>query len=291
MASIREIRRRIRSVKNTAKITKAMEMVAGSKMRRAQQRVIAARPYAQRMRDVLGGLSAGAAASGAESTHPLLVRRANVERIEVIHMTADRGLCGGFNANLNRRGASFILEQRPVPTSVVAVGRRGRDFMVRLGQDLRADFTQLPDYPTPLDSLPIARVVMDDYLNGFTDRVYIVYPEYVSVAVQRPVVRQILPIEPPAGDDQRFADYIFEPGPEEVLASLLPRFVEMQIYQALLELRAGFQSAQMVAMRNATDAANDMVTSLTLLHNKARQESITKELLEISGGAAALIGK
>lgn len=289
MASIREIRRRIRSVKNTAKITKAMEMVAGSKMRRAQQRVIAARPYAQRMRDVLGGLSAAAAAGGVETTHPLLERRAAVTRVEIIHMTADRGLCGGFNANLNRRTASFILEQT-VPTSIIAVGRRGRDFMVRLGQDLRADFTQLPDYPTPLDSLPIARVAMDDYLNGFADRVYIVYPEYVSVAVQRPVVRQLLPIEPPAGGEQRFADYIFEPSPGEVLASLLPRYVEMQVHQALLELRAGFQSAQMVAMRNATDAANDMVTSLTLLHNKARQESITKELLEISGGAAALTG-
>jgi F-type H+-transporting ATPase subunit gamma len=289
MASIREIRRRIRSVKNTAKITKAMEMVAASKMRRAQQRVIAARPYAQRMRDVLGGLAAAATASGGEAIHPLLVRREAVGRVEIIHMAADRGLCGGFNANLNRRAASFILEQT-APTSIIAVGRRGRDFMVRLGQDLRADFTLLPDYPTPFDSLPIARVAMDDYLNGFADRVYIVYPEYVSVAVQRPVVMQLLPIEPPTGGEQRFADYIFEPGPEEVLASLLPRYVEMQVYQSLLELRAGFQSAQMVAMRNATDAANDMVTSLTLLHNKARQESITKELLEISGGAAALTG-
>lgn len=287
MASVREIRRRIRSVKNTAKITKAMEMVAASKMRRAQQRVLAARPYARKMQDVLGGLAAMAA--GAEAPHPLLVRRPEVGRIEVIHMTADRGLCGGYNANLNRRVSQFLLDQVE-PTTVVAVGRRGRDFLLRFGRDLRADFTMLGDYPSLIDTLPISRLVMDDFLSGYADRVYLVYSEYVSTAVQRPTIQQILPIEPPAGDADTFADYIFEPDRDVLLETLLPRYVEMQIYQALLESRASEQSARMVAMRNATDAADEMITNLTLLHNKVRQETITKELLEISGGAAALRG-
>ena len=288
MASIREIRRRIRSVKNTAKITKAMEMVAASKMRRAQQRVVAARPYAQRMRDVLVGLSAQS--NPAEAIHPLLERRPAIGRIELIHMTADRGLCGGFNANLNRRAATFLLEQE-APVTIVAMGRRGRDFMVRYGRELRADFTMLGDYPALLDTLPIARVAMDDFTSGYVDRVYVVYAEFVNTAVQRPVLQQILPIEPTTGGDaERFADFIFEPSPEAVLAALLPRYVEMQVYHAVLESRASEQSARMVAMRNATDSANEMIQNLTLLHNKARQESITKELLEIAGGAAALTG-
>lgn len=287
MASIREIRRRIRSVKNTAKITKAMEMVAASKMRRAQQRVLAARPYSLKMREVLGGIAALSA--GSEVPHPLLDRRPEVNRIEVIHMTADRGLCGGYNANLNRRAAQFLLDQTSAST-VVAVGRRGRDFLVRYGRDLRADFALLGDYPSLLDTLPISRLVIDDFLNGYADRVYIIYSEFVNTAFQRPVVLQVLPIEPPAGDEQYFADYIFEPDREAVLESLLPRYVEMQIYQAMLESRASEQSARMVAMRNATDAADDMIQSLTLLHNKVRQESITKELLEIASGAAALTG-
>ena len=287
MASVREIRRRIRSVKNTAKITKAMEMVAASKMRRAQQRVLAARPYAQKMREVLAGLAAQADA--ADTIHPLLARRPAVGRVEIIHMTADRGLCGGFNANLNRRTATFLLEQE-APVTIVAMGRRGRDFMVRYGRELRADFSLLGDYPTLLDTLPIARVAMDDFTSGYADRVYVVYAEFVNMAVQRPIVQQLLPIEPPDREaaDESFADFIFEPSREAVLATMLPRYVEMQIYHALLESRASEQSARMVAMRNATDSANDMIQSLTLLHNKVRQETITKELLEIAGGAAAL---
>ena len=284
MATIREIRRRIRSVQSTAKVTRAMEMVAATKMRRAQERTIAARPYAEKMRQVLADLAAQRQAG--DEPQPLLERRP-VSRIALVHITPDRGLCGGLNTNVNHRAASFILEQS-IPVSIVAVGRKGRDFMVRSGQEVRCEFTHLGDRPSVADVLPIARVVIDDYIDGIVDEVYISYTQFVTTMTQRSVLWRLLPIEPAELEPGSAIEYIYEPSPEAVLAELLPRFVEMQLYHALLESIASEQSARMVAMRNATDNANDLIEELTLTFNKTRQEMITKELLEITGGASAL---
>ena len=286
MANIRIIRRRIRSVQNSAKITKAMQMIAASKMRRAQQMTIAGRPYSEKIRAVLADLAAQPAE--AEEVHPLL-RQREVKRIEVIHITPDRGLCGGLNSNLNRTTGRFILEQN-VPVSVVTVGRKGRDFMVRFGREVRAVFTNLGDRPTVADILPIARLAIEDYTSGYADQVLVTYADFVTTAVQRPVMQKLLPVEPASLPPGQAVGYIYEPNSLEVLGALLPRFVEMQLYHALLENIASEHSARMVAMRAATDNALDMIDSLTLMLNKARQESITRELLDIVGGAAALEG-
>ena len=286
MANIRIIRRRIRSVQNSAKITKAMQMIAASKMRRAQQLTLAGRPYSEKMLNVLADLAAQPA--DAEEVHPLLQHR-EVKRIEVIHITPDRGLCGGLNSNLNRTTGRFILEQN-APVSVVTVGRKGRDFMVRFGREVRAVFTNLGDRPGVADILPIAHLAIEDYTSGYADQVLITYADFVTTAVQRPVMQRLLPVEPAALPPGQAVGYIYEPRSLEVLSALLPRFVEMQLYHALLESIASEHSARMVAMRAATDNALEMIDSLTLMLNKARQESITRELLDIVGGAAALEG-
>ncbi len=284
MANIRAIRRRIRGVRNTAKITKAMEMVAASKMRRAQERGLAGRPYAEKIYQVIADLAALPEAG--RTLHPLLQQRP-VAKIAIVHITPDRGLCGGLNTNVNRLTASFILE-KTVPVTVIAVGRKGLDFMRRCSRDILADFTQLGDRPSLLDTLPISRIIIDDYSSGAVDLVYLVYAQFISTMVQRSVLQQLLPVEPAVIPGVENVDYIYEPGPEVVLDALLPRFVEMQVYHAILESIASEQSARMVAMRNATDNANELIDALTLLYNKARQESITKEILDIAGGAAAL---
>ena len=289
MPSVRQIRRRIRSVQNTAKITKAMQMIAASKMRRAQERVFASRPYSEKMLQVLGNLAGGA--TDGEGGQPLLERR-EPQNITLIHITPDRGLTGGLISNLNRRAAQFLLEEKH-SSGVVAVGKRGRDFMVRHGQNVQAVFTDLGDKARVADILPIARLVINNYTEKKTDRVYLLYAQFVSMAQQRPVVRQLLPVEPrtqESGAVVKKLDYIYEPNAGVVLGQLLPRFVEMQVYQAVLESIASEQSARMLAMQNATDAAKDMIGSLTLVLNKARQESITKELLDLVGGVAALEG-
>jgi F-type H+-transporting ATPase subunit gamma len=283
LPDIRKVRRRIRGVTNIAKITKAMEMIAASKMRRAQERGLAGRPYSEKIQQVIADL---AALSEMGLQHPLLQRRP-VEKIAVVHITPDRGLCGGLNGNLNRRLAGFILEQT-TPVSVVVVGRKGRDFAVRHACDLKAEFEQLGDQPSFLDTLPISHIVIDDYSNGAIDMVYLLYAQFISTMVQRPVMQQLLPVEPAVIPKAENVDYIYEPGAEAVLGGLLPRFVEMQIYHAILESIASEQSARMVAMRNATDSANELIGDLTLLYNKARQEAITKELLDITGGVVAL---
>ncbi|MCL0057817.1 ATP synthase F1 subunit gamma [Dehalococcoidales bacterium] len=284
MIAIRLIRRRIRAVKNIARITKAMEIVAASKMKRAQEAGLAGRPYCEKITQVLADLAA--LPEEGKPMHPLLVRRP-VTKIAVVHITPDRGLCGGLHASINRKTASFILEQS-VPVTIIAVGRKGLDFMRRYRRDIRAVFTRLGDRPSLLDTLPISRVIIDDYTNGAVDLVYLVYAQFITTMLQRPVLQQILPVEPatlPRGEN---VDYIFEPAPGVVLGELLPRFVEMQVYHAILESIASEQSARMVAMRKATDNANELIEELTLMHNKARQELITKEMLDIVGGAAAL---
>jgi F-type H+-transporting ATPase subunit gamma len=283
MPDIRKVRRRIRGVTNIAKITRAMEMIAASKMRRAQERGLAGRPYSEKIQQVIADL---AALPEMALQHPLLQRRP-VEKIAVVHITPDRGLCGGLNANLNRRLAGFILEQA-APVSVITVGRKGRDFAVRSACDLRAEFIQLGDQPGFLDTLAISHIVIDDYSTGAIDMVYLSYAQFVSTMVQRPIMQPLLPVEPAVIPKVENVDYIYEPGAEAVLGGLLPRFVEMQIYHAILESIASEQSARMVAMRNATDSANELIGDLTLLYNKARQEAITKELLDITGGVVAL---
>jgi F-type H+-transporting ATPase subunit gamma len=285
MANIRLIRRRIRGVQSTAKITRAMEMIATSKMRRAQEAGVAGRPYDQKIRQVISDLAA--LRYTGEVPHPLLQRRP-VKKIAIIHISPDRGLCGGLNANLNRRTGSFILGQEK-PVTLVCVGRKGLDFMRRYGREIRAEFTGLGDRPTLFDVLPIARVVNDDYISGYVDEVYLVYSRFVSTMLQTPVMEKLLPIEPvTVAPSQQNIEFIYEPTPQSVLGELLPRFVEMEIYHAILESIASEQSARMVAMRNATENANELIQHLTLLYNKARQEAITTELLDIVGATAAL---
>ena len=289
--SVRAIRQRISSVENTAKVTGAMELVAASKMRRAQERALNARPYATEMRAILSKLSSYANQSrNSDSVHPLLSER-EVKNFALIHITADRGLAGGLNANMNRASASLMLERQPEVdrASVLAVGRKGRDFFPRSGFPELGEFTNIGDFPESSDILPIARLVIDDYVSGEVDQVFLGFQTFVNAAVQRPTLRQILPIDPPEDDNNKdTVDFLFEPSPASILENLLPRYVEMQVFEAVLEAQASEQSARMVAMRQATDAANEMVSDLTLTYNKARQELITGELLDIVGGKAAL---
>lgn len=261
-------------------------MIAASKMRRAQQQVLAGRPYAEKMRQVLSNLTAQT--QGLDESHPLQERR-EVNTIQLLHITPDRGLAGGLNNNLNRRSTQFILEER-VKVNVITIGKKGRDFMVRHGQDVRAVFTDLADHVTVGDILPISRLVVDDYTSGAVDRVYVMFALFVSTMNQQPTLRQLIPVEAAKDEAGAGVDYIYEPDSLAVLASLLPRFVDMQIYQAMLEANASEQSARMVAMRSATDNASEMVEDLTLELNKARQAMITAELLDIVGGVAALEG-
>ena len=284
MPSARQIKRRIRSVENTAKITNAMSMIAASKMRRTQQMALRGRPYAEHMRGLLADLAAQP--HDEENVHPLL-RRRDVSKATIVHITPDRGLTGGLNTNINRAAAQFILGQSG-HASVMAVGKKGRDFMVRSGQDVKAVFIDLGDRPTLTDVTAIAHLVMDDYATERVDAAYLVYAQFVSTTVQRPTVVPLLPVVPAELSAQVAVGYIYEPDSMHVLSALLPRFVEMQVYHAVLESIASEQSARMVAMRNATDNANEMVEDLTLAMNKARQESITKELLDIVGGAVAV---
>lgn len=284
MANIRLIRRRIRGVQSTAKITRAMEMIATLKMRRAQERGLAGRPYAEKIRQVISDLAALPQEEGV--LHPLLQRR-EVNKIAIVHIAPDRGLCGGLNANINRKTAGFIVEQK-VPVSIITVGRKGWDFMRRHGQEIYAEFSQIGDWPSLLDTLPISHIIIEEYQKETIDLVYLAYTQFVSTMTQKAVLQPLLPVEPEVVLTGGNVEYIYEPGPGEVLGELLPRFVEMQVYHAILEAIASEQSARMVAMRNATDNATDLVQDLTLAYNKARQEAITKEILDIAGGAAAL---
>jgi F-type H+-transporting ATPase subunit gamma len=261
-----------------------MEMVATAKMRRTQQRALEGRPYAEKIREVIADLAVEPRVKGKAA--PLLQRR-EVKRIAVVQMGTDRGLCGGLNTNLNRAVGEFILRQT-VPVSVITVGRKAR-FFARISRlNVRAEFIGLGDRPTMLDTLPISRIVIEDYSSGEVDQVYLAYPRFVSTMIQKPTLELLLPIEPATLPRGQVAEYIFEPDPLLVLNELLPRFVEMEIYHTILELIAGEQSARMVAMRNASDNAEELIKALTLSLNKARQEMITKEISEISGGTEAL---
>ena len=284
MASVRQIRRRIRSVENTAKITKAMSMIAASKMRRTQEAALRGRPYSDLMQTLLAHLAAQT--SDDEEHHPLLVNR-HRRNIALITITPDRGLTGGLNSNINRAAGQFVAAQ-DAGVKVVAMGKKGRDFMVRTGQDVAAVFTDVPDRPGLDEVAPLARIVIDLFTAEEADAVFVAYAQFVNTTLQRPVVEQLLPVVPSDLDAGQAVGYIYEPSEQPVLDALLPRYVEMQLYHYLLEGIASEQSARMVAMRNATDNANVMVDDLTLVMNKARQETITKELLDIVGGVAAV---
>ena len=288
MPSTREIRRRIRSVRNLAQITRAMEMVSASKMRRAQRNVLATRPYADRLRDVMSSLMAG---MGGSHKGTLLEVRAEVKNVALILITPDRGLAGSLVANILRRTARFVIDEKAKGRNVkvLAIGKKGRDFLNRSGQDLLAEVTKLGDYPKLADILGVSTNVIQGFLNGEFDEAYIVYSQFVNTLVQRPAVRRILPVETDeSAPASASSNYNYEPDEDIVLKDLLPRFAEVQIYQALLESIASEHSARMVAMRNATDNAKDLRRELSLTYNKTRQANITKEVSEIASGAAAL---
>jgi F-type H+-transporting ATPase subunit gamma len=289
MATAREIRRRIRSVKNIAQITRAMQMVATSRMRRAQERVLASRPYTEELRQMTGRLTR---AASSDEKQTLMIERP-VRNIGIILISPDRGLCGALPSNVNRKAAQVALEQRQAAgngadVGFVAVGRRGRDFITRTRQPLIAEFTGLGDYPSIADTRAIARVAVDAYQDEQVDAVYLVYTQFISTLTQQPQAMRLLPVEPPPmeqGERARRDLYIYEPEPAEVLAALLPRYVETLVYQAILESIASEFSARMVAMKNATDNATELLDDLTLTYNKARQQAITTQILEVVAGA------
>ena len=289
VASFREIRGRIRSVKNISQITRAMEMVAASRMRRAISRVTATRPYSERIGAVIANLAGGAGTSEGDDKFPLLDQRP-IKRVAIILVTTDKGLCGALNSNVIRRASRYILNEAGVPVEVIAVGKKGRDFMVRYRRDVVAEFTTLGDYPTLAQVSPIAQVAVDDFISGKVDAVYLIYTRFINTLSQRPEMQQLLPVQAPEQAAATTGDVIFEPSAGAVLNALLPRYVDQQVYRAILESVASEQSARMVAMRNATDNARDLVSELTLSLNKARQARITNEVSEISAGAAALVG-
>lgn len=285
MASPREIRRRIRSVRNISQITRAMEMVSASKMRRAQQRVTSSRSYADRLQGVIADLAGLQLEPEDLAKFPLLTHR-EIKNAAIIVVAPDKGLTGPLNSNILRRASSFILNEAGVPVKVIAVGKKSRDYMARAGQNMIASFTDLGDN-FELDQVrPIAKEAVDQFILGEVDAVYLVYARFVNTLTQVPDVKQLLPIDQPEGGGE-FSEYIFEPTPDDVLEHLLPRYVEIQVYQTLLEATASEHSARMVAMRNATDNAKDLVKELDLSYNKARQALITREVAEISAGAAA----
>ena len=287
MPSVKDLRRRIRSVQNTGKVTNAMSLIAASKMRRAQTAVTQGRPFAEKIQGVIANLAAQPADDEA-AINPLL-RVKPLQRVGILVLSPDRGLCGGMHSNLNRSVARFVLDQ-PVPSRMIVVGRKGRDFMVRNGQDVNAVFTEMSEQPVLADTTAISRLVMDSYIGGDVDEVHLAYTRFVSTLSQQPAIERLLPVTPATLASTARVGYIYEPDSIAVLESLLPRFVEMEVYHALLESVASEQSARMVAMRSATDNANELVDDLTLVMNKLRQDSITNELLDLVGGQVALEG-
>ena len=265
-----------------------MEMVAAAKMRKAQQRVMASRPYSDRLQAVIADLAALNIDAEEAGTFPLLDQR-EIQRTAMILITPNRGLTGALNSNIVRRASQYIRTEANVPVEVIAAGKKGRDFMVRTRQDVVAEFVDLDDQVSLEEIGPIAGVALEDFTSGKVDAVYVIFARFVNTLSQVPEVRQILPIVKPE-EVGAYTDYIFEPSPAAVLESLLPRFVEIQIYQAMLESIASEHSARMVAMRNASQNARDLVSDLTLSLNKARQAQITREVSEIAAGANALGG-
>ena len=297
MASTRELKRRIKSIKNIAQVTRAMQMVAASRMHRAQDQALASRPYANKAWEILTHLAVQQ--GDVQQLHPLLTWRVPVENVAIILITADRGLAGAYNANMLRATLRFMAENDWRDARLITVGRKGRDFMARYGRNVVAEFSDLPAQPTALDIAPIARVAMQGFLDGDYDEVYLSYSRFINTLQQNPTVRLLLPIHSGTIEGKVMSrhltetrtmlpEYIYEPDPAILLDRILPRFTELQIYQAVLEALASEHSARMVAMRNATSNANDLSNSLTLTYNKMRQNAITKEMIDIASGAEAL---
>ncbi len=265
-----------------------MEMVAASKMRRAQLATLASRVYSEKAREVLTFVADQP--GGGKILHPLLEERKERKAVALILLTSDRGLCGSYNANILRSTANF-MRSLDAPLRLVTIGRRGRDYSVRRGMNLIGEFTGMSERPAFVDVGPIARIAIEEFTTRRVDEVYVAYTDFVNVITQKPVIRRLLPMRPEkmtAVEARMRSVYLYEPDPETLLASVLPRFTEVQIYQALLESVASEHSARMVAMRNASDNADELIDSLTLAANKARQSAITKEMLDIAGGAEAL---
>ena len=286
MPSLIDIRRRIRSVKNTQQITKAMKMVSAAKLRRAQERAFASRPYADMMRRVLSNVAAAAAGNEEASRLPLLQVR-DEKRIQAIVVSSDRGLAGAFNANLFRRIQRFIDERGAGSMQFEVVGRRGRDYFRRRGYTISGEHIGIIDRPNIEHAREIANKMIDLYSKAETDAVYIAVNEFKSAMAPNIVLRKILPVEMPEGGGDQ-VDYIYEQRPEELLSDLLPRYVEMSIYRAMLESNSAEHAARMTAMDTASSNAGEVIDSLTLNLNRVRQAAITREIIEIVSGAAAL---
>jgi F-type H+-transporting ATPase subunit gamma len=298
MPSLIDLRRRVRAVKNTQQITKAMKMVAASKLRRSQERIMGARPYAIQMQRVLSSV----ASRVDPSIHPLLQARERgpETRTLLLVVTADKGLAGSFNTNIIKAGGNFVVESAE-PVTLGLVGRKGRDFFVRRGFDVLFERTNIFATLRFQDAQEIARTAVDAFTAGRVDRVMLAYNEFRSVISQRVVLEQLLPIPraevegapnaaltAPVPDGESQVDYLYEPSPEEIFNQLLPRYVEVQVYRALLESNAAFYAAQMTAMDTATKNSAEMISSLTLYMNKVRQAAITREIIEVVSGANAL---
>lgn len=299
MPSARDIRNRIRSVRNIGQITRALEAVSASRVRKAQARVLASRAYAEKAWEIL--LNVQAAAPSGMPLHPLLTEREEIKNIMIVLITSDRGLAGAFNTNVIRVAQRFA-SRLGKPTQFVTVGRKGRDALIRAGENVVAEFTNLPDDATISDISPISRIAIDAFSSGEVDDVFIAYTDFINTLTQQPTVLGWLPLIPHTLEDQVAAEFIkdvplvtkgggnydYEPSAEAILDEIVPRFTELQMYQALLESKASEHSARMVAMRNASDNASELVDDLTLVYNKARQAAITSEILDIVGGAEAL---
>jgi F-type H+-transporting ATPase subunit gamma len=284
MASLIDIRRRIRSVKNTQQITKAMKMVSAAKLRRAQDRVIAARPYGRLLRQMLAEVAAAAVRDVEAGQNALLARRPE-RRVLLVLVTSDKGLAGAFNSNLIKAAQRFTIEHREAEVTMELVGRKGRDFFRKRRARISGDHTNLAAKPSYADTAAIARKAMEMYRNAEIDAVYLIFNEFKSVVAQNLIVARVLPAEVPQQAEVR--DFIFEQPPAEMLNQLIPKYVEMEFFRALLESTAAEHAARMTAMDAATSNASDMIEKLTLYMNRVRQASITKEIIEVVSGAAA----
>ncbi|HYZ83346.1 MAG TPA: ATP synthase F1 subunit gamma [Bryobacteraceae bacterium] len=286
MPSLIDLRRRIRSVRNTQQITKAMKMVSAAKLRRAQERVVAARPYSASMAQMLSNVITAIADAGDEATSALMMDRPE-KRIQVILITSDRGLAGAFNSNLNRGAQHFMMERQATSTvEIEALGRKGRDYFRKRGFTISGEYLHVTFKPSYEVAQRVAKKVTERLLNDEIDAVYLIYNEFKSVMSQKLAIHKILPVTPPEGGQR--VDYIFEQPPAEILATMLPRYVEVQIYTAILETTAAEHAARMTAMDSASSNAADVIEKLTLHLNRVRQATITREIIEVVSGASAL---
>ncbi len=287
MAAGKEIKTKIASVQNTRKITSAMEMVAASKMRKAQDQMLATRPYAQR----IAGVVSHVASSHAEYKHPYIIGRESIKRAGIIAVSTDRGLCGGLNTNMFKKALSLMgdLEEKGVKADVVTFGGKALSFFKRIGANVIAETSHLGDSPEITQIIGPVQAMLQSYSDGDIDIIYLVGNEFESTMVQSPSAQQLVPVEPAKDEQmQHHWDYIYEPGSKEVLDNVLDRYIESLVYQAIVENVACEMAARMLAMKNATDNAGDMIDELNLIYNRERQASITQEISEIVGGAAAV---